>query len=174
MIIGMTYHTTSRRRFVTAVGLGAFTLAGAGTVAARGPNRNFRAHLSGDNEVPPVETNAQGQAKFQLNKAGDELSYKLIVANIEDVLMAHIHRAPAGENGSVVVWLYPEDGPPPELIPGRFDGVLAESTVTADDLVGPLDGGSIEDLVELLRGGEAYVNVHTEANPAGEVRGQIH
>lgn len=144
----------------------------AGTAVAK-QNRNFRTHLSGDNEVAAVETDAQGQATFQLDKAGDELRYKLIVANIDDVFMAHIHNAPAGANGPVVAWLYPEDGPPSELIPGQFDGVLAESTVTADDLVGPLGGGTMDDLVALIRAGNAYVNVHTDAHPAGEVRGQI-
>lgn len=171
---GMEYRVTTRRRFATAVGLGGLALTGTGIGAARGSNRNFRAHLSGENEVPPVETDAQGQSKFQLDRAGDELGYRLIVANIENVSMAHIHSAPAGENGPVVAWLYPEDGPPPELIEGRFDGVLAESTLTADDLVGPLAGGSLADLVGLFRDGEAYVNVHTTAHPGGEVRGQIH
>lgn len=170
----MPYHTSSRRRFVTAVGLGGVTLAGTGVTAAKGNDRNFRAHLSGDEEVPPVETNAQGQATFHLDKTGDELGYKLIVANIEDVTMAHIHNAPAGQNGSVVVWLYPEVGPPPQLIDGRFDGVLAESTITADDLVGPLAGEPLDELVSIIREGNAYVNVHTRSNPAGEVRGQIH
>ncbi len=145
-----------------------------GIAAARGHTRNFRAQLAGDDEVPAVETNARGLATFQLDKAGTELSYRLIVANIEDVSMAHIHMAPAGENGPVVVWLYPAGGPPPELIPGRFDGVLAESTTTADDLVGPLAGASLDELVSVIRDGNAYVNVHTSSHPAGEVRGQIH
>lgn len=169
----MSHHTSSRRRFVTAVGLGGLTLAGTGVTAAKGNGRNFRTHLSGDNEVPSVETNAQGQAKFQLDETGDELGYKLIVANIENVSMAHIHNAPAGENGGVVVWLYPEGGPPPQQIEGRFDGVLAESTITAGDLVGPLADGSLDDLVSIIREGNAYVNVHTTQHPAGEVRGQI-
>lgn len=171
---GMSRHTTTRRRFVTAVGLGGVALGTTGVAAARGHNRNFRAHLSGDNEVPAVETQARGQATFQLDKDGDELHYKVIVANIENVLMAHIHLAPSGENGPVAVWLYPEGGPPPELIEGRFDGVLAEATITDDDLVGPLAEPSLADLVAELRSGNAYVNVHTEAHPAGEVRGQIH
>lgn len=150
-------------------------LSGAGAVGTAGAKqqRNFRTHLTGKNEVSAVETAAQGQATFHLDKAGDELRYKLIVANIDDVFMAHIHTAPAGANGPVVAWLYPEDGPPSELIPGRFDGVLAESAVTADDLVGPLAGGTMDDLVALVRAGDAYVNVHTDAHPAGEVRGQI-
>ena len=142
-------------------------------LAAASSQRNFRAHLSGDQEVPPVETLAQGQALFQLNQAGDAIHYKLIVANIEDVRMSHIHLAPAGSNGGVVAWLYPE-GPPPVVIPGRTDGVLAEGTITAADLVGALAGKSISDLVDEMMAGNTYVNVHTLAVPSGEIRGQIH
>lgn len=142
-------------------------------LAAASSQRNFRAHLSGDQEVPPVETLAQGQALFQLNQAGDAIHYKLIVANIEDVRMSHIHLAPAGSNGGVVAWLYPE-GPPPVVIPGRTDGVLAEGTITAADLVGALEGGSIADLVDEMMAGNTYVNVHTLAVASGEIRGQIH
>jgi hypothetical protein len=138
-----------------------------------GPS-TFVAHLSGAAEVadPPVETRATGQAILRLSRDGTELDYRLIVANIQDVTMAHIHLAPAGVNGPVVAWLYP-DGPPPQLLPGRSSGVLATGTIQASDLVGPLAGASLDDLVEALRAGNAYVNVHTVAYPAGEVRGQI-
>jgi hypothetical protein len=131
---------------------------------------NFRTHLSGEEEVPAVDTRATGQAIFQLRSDG--LHYKLIVANIENVTMAHIHQAPAGANGPVVAWLYP-DGPPPELIPGRFNGVLAEGVITSDDLVGPLAGQTLDDLLDAIRAGNTYVNVHTSQFPGGEVRGQI-
>ncbi len=147
-------------------------------------SRNFATHLKGRNEVPAVESSAQGQAIFHLSKDGSELSYKLIVANIENVFMAHIHRAPAGSNGPVVAWLYPEGGPPPVPLPGRTDGILAEGTVTAADLMGPLAGEPLSRLVDEIRNGNTYVNVHTNdfVNPpntgpgdfpAGEVRGQI-
>ena len=142
------------------------------TTAAQPQNRNFIAPLSGAEEVPPADTKARGLAQFQLSKDGNELSYKLIVANIENVTMAHIHLAPAGANGPVVAWLYP-DGPPPELIPGRTNGILATGTITDDDLVGLLAGKSIDDLVDELRSESAYVNVHTSQFPPGEVRGQI-
>jgi len=99
------------------------------------------------------------------------LYYKLIVANIEDVTMAHIHVAPEpGQNGPPVLWLYPS-APPPTLIPGRFSGVLAEGTVTAANLVGPLASMTLEDLVGAIWEGRAYVNVHTTEYPGGEIRG---
>jgi len=134
---------------------------------------NFRTHLKGSNEVPPVETNAQGQAIFKVSRDGTSIEYKLIVANIENVLMSHIHNAPAGQNGGIVVWLYPSS-PPPQLIEGRFQGVLAEGTFTADDLVGSLEGQSLGALIEEMKAGNTYVNVHTTEHLPGEVRGQIH
>lgn len=147
--------------------------------------RNFRTHLNGGNEVPnAVESSAQGEAIFQLSKDGSELRYKLIVANIQNVFMSHIHLAPAGANGPIVVWLYPEGGPPPLPIPGRFDGVLAQGTITAANLIGPLAGQPLSRLIEEIASGNTYVNVHTSDFvdppntgpgdfPGGEVRGQI-
>lgn len=135
-------------------------------------NRNFRTHLSGDQEVPPVDTKAQGQAIFKLSKDGETLHYKLIVANIENVLMAHLHLAPPGTNGGVVVWLYP-DGPPPQLIEGRSNGPLAEGEITADDLVGSLAGSTLAALIEAINNNEIYVNVHTTQHGGGEIRGDI-
>lgn len=134
--------------------------------------KNFRAHLKGREEVPEVETQAQGQAIFKLSRDGSSISYKLIAANVENILMAHIHLAPAGTNGPIVVWLYPS-APPPLLIPGRFSGVLAEGTITAADLMGPLTGLPLEDLVSAMASGGTYVNLHTQQNAPGEVRGQI-
>jgi hypothetical protein len=134
--------------------------------------RVFTAHLSGDQEVPPADTRAQGQAVFRLSADGTELHYRLIVANIENVTQAHIHLAPAGVNGPVVAWLYP-DAPPAQLIPGRTSGVLAMGTITEDDLVGLLAGASLEELIDVIIAGNAYVNVHTSQFPPGEVRGQI-
>jgi hypothetical protein len=135
-------------------------------------DRNYKAQLRGENEVPPVETVAQGQAIFKLSKDGSELKYRLIVTKIQNVTQAHIHLAPAGQNGPVVAWLYPS-GPPAMLIPGTFNGVLASGTITDADLVGPLAGQSLDTLVEALDSGLAYVNVHTSQYPGGEIRGQI-
>jgi hypothetical protein len=132
----------------------------------------FTAHLTSDQEVAatPVVSRAQGQAVLRLG--GDALHYRLIVANIENVTMAHIHLAAAGANGPVVAWLYP-GGPPAQLLPGRTNGVLATGALTAANLVGPLAGQPLEALVAAIQAGNTYVNVHTSQYPAGEVRGQL-
>jgi hypothetical protein len=130
--------------------------------------KNFTAHCNGDQEVGPVDTNAQGQATFHLSADGSELSYKLIVANIEDVFASHIHMAPVGVNGGVVAFLYGGG-----LIPGRTNGVLSEGTITDADLLGALNGMTVSDLVDAIEAGNTYVNVHTISTPSGEIRGQI-
>lgn len=132
----------------------------------------FTAHLTGKAEVPFVETLATGEALFQLSKNGQRMTFRLIVANIEDVTMAHIHLAPAGQNGPVVLWLYPA-GPPPQLIPGITNGILSSGVVSAEDLVGDLEGATLADLAGQFLAGNAYVNVHTTRFPGGEIRGQI-
>jgi hypothetical protein len=142
-------------------------LATAGTVFADG-KRTFTAHLTA--EAPGVETQAVGQAIFKVSKDGQSVYYKIIVANLDDITMAHIHWKPGGGDAPPVVWLL---GPPPTLIPGTTNGVLIEGTFTASDFIGNLAGMSVSDLVEIFFAGEAYVNVHTSQYPGGEIRGNI-
>ncbi|HZD58177.1 MAG TPA: CHRD domain-containing protein, partial [Anaerolineales bacterium] len=130
------------------------------------PATDFRAHLSGEDEVPPVETQAQGQATFNLSADATGLDFKLNVANIQDVVASHIHCAPAGVNGPVGVTLF-SGGP---VSP---DGTLAEGTITAPDPGNGCDWTSLEAVLAAMRNGQAYVNVHTLDHPAGEIRGQI-
>ncbi len=142
--------------------------------------QTFVSHLSGKtwiSRVNPstsytIDTQAQGQAIFQLSEDGAELSFKLVVANIENITMAHIHIDDGNVVGPIVVWLYPRT-PPPQLIPGRTDGILAEGTITSSDLVGILQGMTINDLVDKITDGLAYVVVHTSQNPPGEIRAFI-
>lgn len=129
-------------------------------------------HMTGDDEVPANASRAQGQANFRLSADGTALTYKLIVANIQNVTQSHIHLASAGVNGPIVAWLYPS-APPALLIPGRSQGVLGEGTITAANLVGPLAGMTIADLATAIAEGRTYVNVHTSQLPPGEIRGQI-
>lgn len=128
---------------------------------------NFRAHLSGEDEVPPVDTQAQGQATFNLSADATQLDFKLNVANIQDVVASHIHCAPAGVNGPVGVTLF-SGGP---VSP---DGALAEGTITAPDPGNGCNWTSLDAVLAAMRNDYAYVNVHTLDHPAGEIRGQIH
>ena len=146
-------------------------LVAVGIAAAEVPGR-WAVHATGDNEVPPNASLAQAQANFKLSDDGMSLSYKLNVANIENVLQSHIHMAPAGTNGAIVAWLYPS-APPAQLIPGRSQGTLGEGTITAANLVGPLAGQPLSALVAAISAGNAYVNVHTSQFPPGEVRGNL-
>jgi hypothetical protein len=138
--------------------------------------RNFIAHLSGAAERPtPVDTDAGGLAVLHLNKEGTGLRYKLIVHNLEDITQAHIHCGSADVAGPVVAFLF---GFVAEGV--TVNGVLAEGTITAEDVIPRPDspacpGGvaNFEELVAKIRSGDAYVNVHTIAFPAGEIRGQI-
>ena len=141
---------------------------------------DFVANCAGANEVPMRETRARGTAVFHVSEDGTALHYKLVVANIDNVVAAHIHVAPAGSNGPVVAFLF--SGAPPGS--GRFAGKIAEGTITEDLLLGPLAGMTLDDLLDVMASGGAYVNVHTNDGvappdtgpgdfPGGEVRGQI-
>jgi hypothetical protein len=132
----------------------------------------FTAHLTGGQEVPPVKTKATGEATFNLSQDGQSLHYKLSVANLIGITMAHIHLGPPGKNGLVAVWLYPSH-PYPELKLGKFSGILAEGTITAKNLVGPLSGKPLQALIKDMESGRAYVNVHSRGHPEGEIRGEI-
>jgi len=149
----------------------------------------FGTPLSSNEEVMPSgvvnSSAAVGNAIFSLSADGSELHYKLIVANIHNVFQAHIHSAPSGVNGGIVVWLYPSTAVSPGPTGGgRIQGVIAEGTITAANLVGTLEGQPLSVLTGLLSTGGAYVNVHTNDGvaptnagpgdfPGGEIRGQV-
>jgi len=136
-------------------------------ITLRSSNFNFTASLKGDNEVPPVETNAVGNVIVKISKDETSIHYKLIVANIEDVTASHFHFAPEGQNGPVVAFLY--SGAPS----GPVNGVLAEGTITAANVIGPVFPGDLAALIDAIRDGNIYVNVHTVSNPPGKIRGQL-
>jgi hypothetical protein len=130
--------------------------------------KSFKAKLTGKDEVPSVKTKATGEVKFKLSSDGKELSYMLDVKNIENASAAHIHHGMKGKSGPPVANLF--TGPKKE---NNFSGELSMGTLTAADLSADLMGKTVADLVKLIKSGELYVNVHTDANPNGEIRGQI-
>jgi hypothetical protein len=140
---------------------------------------NFVAKLSGDEEVPARDTRAVGVAKFKLSDDGTALDFKVNVANIENVVAAHIHCGAAGANGPVGVTLFA--GAPAG---GSVTGTLAEGTITAPDAPNGCGWADLAAVLAAINSGDTYVNVHTNDGvappntgpgdfPGGEIRGQI-
>jgi hypothetical protein len=166
-----------RIQVVAAIALVGLAVAG---LALAGMNKNSSIHLNGTFEVPVRDTQAQGQAIFHIADDGESIDFKLIVANISNVVAAHIHCGDAGVNGPVVVFLYGPAGPGG----GRTDGVLSTGTLDDSSVVAgnPCGITEIEEVIALLQEGGGYVNVHTNDGvaptntgpgdfPGGEVRG---
>jgi hypothetical protein len=130
--------------------------------------RHFFASLSGLEEVPPVQTNARGDAVFTINEDEKMMEYRLIIHNLLNFTEAHIHLGRRGENGPVVAFLFGPVDPGISVIQGIVRGNLSRK-----DLVGPLKGHPFSALLREMRSGNTYVNCHTVQNPEGEIRGQI-
>ncbi|MGI8314177.1 CHRD domain-containing protein [Halobacillus mangrovi] len=135
----------------------------------------FIAKLKGRNEVPPVDTNAFGVAKFIANKHCTKIKFHLEVEDIKNFVQAHIHFGNRKENGPVLVFLFGADLMTLEeqngitTRRGVVRGVITSKDIE-DNNVGVKD---IRDLLKLMEKELTYVNVHTEQNPGGEIRGQI-
>ena len=131
-----------------------------------GTDTDFEALMSGADEVPPVSTIATGSATLTIE--GQQIVYQVDVQNIEDVLFSHIHIAPEGENGPVRLNLCGTDDTP-------GCSTIDTGTLVSDSNAVTTGTPAItfDSLVSAIRAGNAYVNVHTTANPGGEIRGQI-
>ena len=139
----------------------------AGLVAAltwAGPAaaQTFVAHLTGADSVPSVDTAAVGQATVVVTP--NKVLHALSVGNIVDVVAAHIHCAPEGVNGPVGITLF--SGAP------VGSGNLANGPLPDPD-AGACGWVTVDDAIDAMEAGDAYVNVHTLANIGGEVRGQL-
>jgi hypothetical protein len=125
-----------------------------------------KANLHGGNEVPGVSTGAHGFATVTLNRATGEVSWVVDVFNLPTgITAAHIHVSPPGVNGPVVVNFNPQ----PTTVSGDFRLEGRSTTIAPAPALGIL---TMEDLMAAVASGAAYVNVHTQANGGGEIRGQ--
>jgi len=133
----------------------------------------FRASLDGASTVPQVETRAIGRSAFGLSKDGDSIRFISAFSRLNNITMAHLHLGPAGDTGPVVVNLLPGDFDADDRRQQRRARRVIKGDITSDDLVGPLAGFSISALARQIQEGNVYINIHTEQNPAGEIRGQL-
>jgi hypothetical protein len=121
------------------------------------------ANLSGQEEVPPIQTQATGMAEFIV--MGDAVNYNVNSSNIQGATAGHIHLGKPGENGPIVITLFKYDT--------HMNQVSETGSFTAADQEGPMAGQPYQELGMAAINGSLYVNIHTEKNPNGEIRGQI-
>jgi hypothetical protein len=163
----------SLARTALAIGL-ATVLPAAAAMAQTATDPNVvvvTAQLSGGNEVPPpsTATGAHGNARVVIDRAAGRITYTVNVYNLPTGLTgAHIHVGPAGSNGPIIF-----DFRPQQL--GISNDFALSGSVTAADLRANAATGinSFEDAIFAIASGVTYVNVHTQAVPSGEIRGQL-
>ena len=113
-------------------------------------NVNFKATLGGGEEVPPVQTQGKGELTATFDQGSKRLTWKGNYSGLSGpATAAHFHAAEKGKNGGVAVPISPSASP-------------MEGSATLND----------QQAADLMAG-RWYVNVHTEANKAGEIRGQM-
>ena len=110
---------------------------------------DLKVSLSGANEVPPVTASGSGEGTIMIADDG-AVSGSVMTKGVQGTA-AHIHQAAAGKNGPVIVPLTKE---------GDTYKVPAGAKLTPDQM-------------KAFKAGDLYVNVHTAANPNGEVRAQL-
>ena len=120
--------------------------------------------LSGGQQIPIVLTDGGGRATFDINEAGTEIDFFLETEGLTGILAAHLHAAGLGETGPVIF----------VLSEGRFTDSV-QGTLTAADLLPREEAGItvFAAAVDAILSGKTYINVRTELNPDGEVRGQL-
>jgi glucose/arabinose dehydrogenase len=127
--------------------------------------------LDGGHEVPAVQTQGRAFAQVQLEPDGT-LSFVLrALGPITGATQAHIHLGGIGQNGPIVAFLF---GFNPAGVNFDVGDVIGQGTLDDDDVIArPGFDATVATLVERIRQGRTYVNVHTLANPGGVVRGQL-
>src|SRR5918992_5305317 len=149
------------------------------TTAFAGGGREIREELTGYEEDPMV-VSTEGEGKFEAKVRGDEIRYELSYEDLEGtVTQAHIHFGGLHQSGGISVWLCgtttnpgPTGTPVCPPSPGEVEG-----EITAEDVIGPAGQGieplAFEELLDAIRAGVTYANVHSSKWPGGEIRGQL-
>jgi hypothetical protein len=136
--------------------------------------------LTGYEESPSVSTTGRGE--FTATMDGDVIQYRETFSGLQGtVTQSHIHVGQLGVNGSIVIFLC-QTGTNPDptgLAPecpqqGTVKGTITTANVIAGATASQqLAAGDLAAVITAIRAGAAYVNVHTNISPGGEIRGQI-
>ena len=170
---------------------GALFCAAAGPALADHPaggSLRFGTFLDGYQEVP-MTLNSPGSGEFvaRVRQDGSAIDYQLTYRNLPGVIQAHVHMGRPALNGGIVLWLCNQSATPPDTIPvpktcqedAAATGTTVTGTLTAADVVAspnnliPAGAEGFAAVIDAFRAGAVYANVHTDARPGGEIRGNI-
>jgi len=175
--------TKRRARLIAAVVMVGAVLAAVATssaATARGGQSEFREQLTGYEETPlALSTTGNGQIRLHIDHRRDEISYRLSYFRLEgDVTQAHIHFGAPAQTGGISVFLCTNLGNGPAgTQPCPDPPATISGTIRPGDVLGPagqgIGAGEFDELVDAIRAGATYVNVHSTLHPVGEIRGQL-
>jgi len=145
------------------------TLAVTTLPAAAQQRVTVRAMLGGNGEVPPVSTGAHGTATVTVDRGAGRIDYEIDVFNLPTgIVGAHIHVGAEGVNGPVIFGF-------PIAATGQSGAFRLSGSMSSSELQSRAASGilTFDDAAFAIASGTTYVNVHTQAVPAGEIRGQL-
>jgi hypothetical protein len=155
-------------------------LAVVGAAVATGGHRDIRETLTGYEETPmTVSTAGSGEFKARIDRWDDEIRYRLSYKNLESaVTQAHIHFGARATTGGISVFLCSNLGNGPEGTQAcPANGGTVTGTIGPEDVIGPvgqgIEVGAFDELLDAVRAGVTYANVHTVNRGGGEIRAQL-
>lgn len=150
-----------RSRFLTLGVIGLLALTASTALAANPPTAAFGGPVDGSQEVPAVVTAAVGEATVVISADDSTIWYIVKYSGLSGALAAaHIHVGAAGVSGGVILPLVASASP--------MVGKLSATNFTASGAI-----TTFAQAVAAIKAGGTYVNLHTAANPGGEIRGQV-
>jgi len=152
---------------------------GTGIVFTQGGFKNITEQLTGFKEVPVISTTGHGEFRARIANDESSIAWELSYAGLEGaVQQSHIHFGPPNNTGNISVFFCTNLGNGPAgtqscpAPPATISGVI-----TATDVIGPaaqgIEPGALAELIDAIRAGRTYVNVHSAKWPAGEIRSQV-
>jgi hypothetical protein len=171
----------SRLAFRVIAVAGVIALLGVGSYAIAGSNTNsFKGDpMLGYAENPDVSTVASGSFDAKLSSDGSSLHYVLSYSGLEgNVLQAHVHFGKTAVNGGISFFLCGTAAfPGPAGTPVCPQSGTVEGDIEAADVIGPtvqgIEVGNLAEIVDAMRAGHTYANVHSSKWPGGEIRAQL-
>ena len=152
---------------------------GTGVVSTQGGFKNITEQLTGLKEVPVISTTDHGEFHARISNDESQIWWELSYADLEGaVQQSHIHFGPPNNTGNISVFFCTNLGNGPAgtplcpAAPATISGVI-----TAANVIGPvgqgIEPGALSELIDAIRDGKTYVNVHSAKWTAGEIRSQI-